>query len=113
MSFAFILIPFLLVSLVVNRIKAYFSVQKLLIFIQVYLSIYFSILCLSYLATGLEPLPLSYYTGILGMPGVTAYFGFFNVCTPKKGEYVYVSATSGAVGQLVGCSFGKVLPRRD
>ncbi|CAN1748333.1 NADP-dependent alkenal double bond reductase P2 [Linum perenne] len=46
--------------------------------------------------------PLSYYTGILGMPGVTAYFGFFDVCTPKKGEYVYVSAASGAVGQLVG-----------
>ncbi|PON83296.1 Alcohol dehydrogenase superfamily, zinc-type [Trema orientale] len=46
--------------------------------------------------------PLSYYTGILGMPGKTAYAGFFEVCTPKKGEYVYVSAASGAVGQLVG-----------
>ncbi|CAN0908433.1 2-alkenal reductase (NADP(+)-dependent) [Linum grandiflorum] len=47
-------------------------------------------------------LPLSYYTGILGMPGMTAYFGFYDVCTPKKGEYVFVSAASGAVGQLVG-----------
>ncbi|CAN1748325.1 NADPH-dependent oxidoreductase 2-alkenal reductase [Linum perenne] len=46
--------------------------------------------------------PLSYYTGILGMPGMTAYFGFYDVCTPKKGEYVFVSAASGAVGQLVG-----------
>lgn len=46
--------------------------------------------------------PLSYYTGILGMPGMTAYAGFYEVCTPKKGEYVYVSAASGAVGQLVG-----------
>ncbi|GAV67140.1 ADH_zinc_N domain-containing protein [Cephalotus follicularis] len=46
--------------------------------------------------------PLSYYTGILGMPGVTAYAGFFEICSPKKGEYVYVSAASGAVGQLVG-----------
>ncbi|XP_065860832.1 2-alkenal reductase (NADP(+)-dependent)-like [Euphorbia lathyris] len=47
-------------------------------------------------------LPLSYYTGILGMPGMTAYAGFHEVCSPKKGEYVYVSAASGAVGQIVG-----------
>ncbi|CAK9309233.1 unnamed protein product [Citrullus colocynthis] len=46
--------------------------------------------------------PLSYYTGILGMPGITAYFGFHEICSPKKGEYVFVSAASGAVGQLVG-----------
>ncbi|KAE8714453.1 NADP-dependent alkenal double bond reductase P2 [Hibiscus syriacus] len=46
--------------------------------------------------------PLSYYTGILGMPGVTAYAGFYEVCKPKKGEYVFVSSASGAVGQLVG-----------
>nr|KAJ0227851.1 hypothetical protein LSAT_V11C100030620 [Lactuca sativa] len=46
--------------------------------------------------------PLSYYTGILGMPGMTAYIGFHEICAPKKGEYVFVSAASGAVGQLVG-----------
>ncbi|KAK1413603.1 hypothetical protein QVD17_35379 [Tagetes erecta] len=46
--------------------------------------------------------PLSYYTGILGMPGMTAYFGFYEICAPKKGEYVFVSAAAGAVGQLVG-----------
>ncbi|KAF3616236.1 NADP-dependent alkenal double bond reductase P1 [Capsicum annuum] len=46
--------------------------------------------------------PLSYYTGILGMPGITAYGGFYELCSPKKGETVYVSAASGAVGQLVG-----------
>ena len=39
---------------------------------------------------------------ILGMPGMTAYVGFFEFCSPKKGETVYVSAASGAVGQLVG-----------
>ncbi|XP_057985945.1 2-alkenal reductase (NADP(+)-dependent)-like isoform X2 [Hevea brasiliensis] len=49
-----------------------------------------------------KDMPLSYYTGILGMPGVTAYAGFFEICSPKKGEYVFVSAASGAVGQLVG-----------
>ncbi|KAJ0444425.1 putative oxidoreductase [Helianthus annuus] len=46
--------------------------------------------------------PLSYYTGILGMAGMTAYVGFYEICAPKKGEYVFVSAASGAVGQLVG-----------
>lgn len=37
-----------------------------------------------------------------GMPGFTAYAGFYEVCSPKKGEYLFVSAASGAVGQLVG-----------
>jgi len=46
--------------------------------------------------------PLSYYIGILGMPGLTAYIGFNELSSPKKGETVYVSAASGAVGQLVG-----------
>ncbi|MBA0851566.1 hypothetical protein Goshw_022304 [Gossypium schwendimanii] len=61
-SCAFLLIPLLLVSLIFNRIKAYFSLQKILIFIQVYLSIYFSILCLTSLVTGLEPLKFFYAT---------------------------------------------------
>ncbi|GAY68363.1 hypothetical protein CUMW_263550 [Citrus unshiu] len=52
--------------------------------------------------------PLSYYTGILGMPGMTAYAGFYEVCSPKQGECVFISAASGAVGQLVG-QFAKLL----
>ncbi|KAH9726691.1 PKS ER domain-containing protein [Citrus sinensis] len=52
--------------------------------------------------------PLSYYTGILGMPGMTAWAGFYEICAPKKGEYIYVSAASGAVGQLVG-QFAKLM----
>ncbi|KAK4737920.1 hypothetical protein R3W88_001617 [Solanum pinnatisectum] len=55
-----------------------------------------------------KDVPLSYYTGILGMPGMTAYVGFFEICSPKKGETVFVSAASGAVGQLVG-QFAKML----
>ncbi|MED6188616.1 hypothetical protein PIB30_087547 [Stylosanthes scabra] len=46
--------------------------------------------------------PLSYYTGLLGMPGMTAYAGFYEVGAPKKGDYVFVSSAFGAVGQLVG-----------
>ncbi|XP_056172582.1 2-alkenal reductase (NADP(+)-dependent)-like [Syzygium oleosum] len=52
--------------------------------------------------------PLSYYTGLLGMPGLTAYAGFFEVCSPKKGETVFISSAAGAVGQLVG-QFAKLL----
>jgi len=36
------------------------------------------------------------------MPGLTAYACFFDVGKPKKGDFVFVSAASGAVGQLVG-----------
>ncbi|TMW81710.1 hypothetical protein EJD97_008249, partial [Solanum chilense] len=55
-----------------------------------------------------KDVPLSYYTGILGMPGITAYVGFYEICYPKKGESVFVSSASGAVGQLVG-QFAKML----
>uniref|UniRef100_A0A0D9YIH9 Enoyl reductase (ER) domain-containing protein n=1 Tax=Oryza glumipatula TaxID=40148 RepID=A0A0D9YIH9_9ORYZ len=47
-------------------------------------------------------IPLSYHLGLLGMPGFTAYAGFYEICSPKKGEFVFVSAASGAVGQIVG-----------
>ncbi|KAG6490642.1 hypothetical protein ZIOFF_051952 [Zingiber officinale] len=47
-------------------------------------------------------IPLSYYIGILGMVGLTAYVGFYDICSPKKGERVFVSAAAGAVGQIVG-----------
>lgn len=46
--------------------------------------------------------PISTANGILGMPGMTAYFGLFDVGQPKAGETVVVSAASGAVGQAVG-----------
>jgi NADPH-dependent curcumin reductase CurA len=46
--------------------------------------------------------PLSYYLGILGMPGMTAYFGLRELGQPKAGETVLVSAASGAVGSVVG-----------
>ena len=52
--------------------------------------------------------PLSYYTGILGMPGMTAYFGFYEICSPRQGERVFISAASGAVGQLIG-QFAKLM----
>jgi NADPH-dependent curcumin reductase CurA len=46
--------------------------------------------------------PISTANGVLGMPGMTAYFGLFEVGQPRPGETVVVSAASGAVGQVVG-----------
>jgi NADPH-dependent curcumin reductase CurA len=45
---------------------------------------------------------LSYTLGVLGMPGATAYLGFFDICLPKPGETVFVTGAAGAVGSLVG-----------
>jgi NADPH-dependent curcumin reductase CurA len=49
-----------------------------------------------------ELAPLTTALGILGMPGMTAYFGLLEVGQPRSGETVVVSAASGAVGGLVG-----------
>jgi NADPH-dependent curcumin reductase CurA len=46
--------------------------------------------------------PASYYLGILGMPGMTAWFGLSEIGQPKAGETLVVSAASGAVGSVVG-----------
>jgi hypothetical protein len=46
--------------------------------------------------------PVSTALGVLGMPGVTAHFGFLEICHPKAGETVVVSGAAGAVGSLVG-----------
>ena len=44
----------------------------------------------------------TYYLGVLGMPGMTAYVGLLDIGQPKAGETVFVSAASGAVGSVVG-----------
>ncbi|MEW6126268.1 MAG: NADP-dependent oxidoreductase [Acidobacteriota bacterium] len=46
--------------------------------------------------------PISTALGILGMPGMTAYFGFLELCQPKAGDTVVVSGAAGAVGSFVG-----------
>ncbi|CAL1518295.1 NADP-dependent oxidoreductase [Chitinophaga sp. MM2321] len=46
--------------------------------------------------------PPSYYLGILGMPGLTAYFGLMDIGKPKPGETVVISGAAGAVGIVVG-----------
>jgi NADPH:quinone reductase len=46
--------------------------------------------------------PPSCYLGILGMPGITAYFGIMDICKPVKGETVVISGAAGAVGIVAG-----------
>ncbi|PKQ61693.1 NADP-dependent oxidoreductase [Labilibaculum filiforme] len=45
---------------------------------------------------------LSSYLGVLGMTGLTAYFGLLEIGKPKAGETVVVSGAAGAVGGIVG-----------
>ncbi len=46
--------------------------------------------------------PIQTSLGVLGMPGLTAYFGLLDVCHPKAAETVVVSGAAGAVGMLAG-----------
>ncbi|HEY9224907.1 MAG TPA: NADP-dependent oxidoreductase [Variovorax sp.] len=46
--------------------------------------------------------PLSYYLGAVGMPGVTAWYGLVKIIAPKAGDTVVVTAASGAVGSAFG-----------
>jgi NADPH-dependent curcumin reductase len=49
-----------------------------------------------------ELAPLPTHLSVLGMPGMTAYFGLLDIGRPREGETVVVSAAAGAVGALVG-----------
>jgi NADPH-dependent curcumin reductase CurA len=46
--------------------------------------------------------PLSAHLGVLGMPSFTAWYGITRICKPKAGETAFVSAATGAVGQVAG-----------
>ena len=46
--------------------------------------------------------PVSTALGVLGMPGLTAYFGLLDIGKPRAGETVVVSGAAGAVGSIAG-----------
>jgi NADPH-dependent curcumin reductase CurA len=52
----------------------------------------------------IEPnaIPIQAWLGVLGMPGVTAWYGVNQIIAPKAGETLVVSAATGAVGAIVG-----------
>ncbi len=47
-------------------------------------------------------LPMTKFLGVLGMPGMTAYFGILEVGKIREGDIVVVSGAAGAVGSVVG-----------
>lgn len=49
-----------------------------------------------------QGVPLSAYLGVVGMPGVTAWYGLLEIIQPKAGQTIVVDAASGAVGSVVG-----------
>jgi NADPH-dependent curcumin reductase CurA len=46
--------------------------------------------------------PVSTALGVLGMPGLTAYYGLFELGSPEENETVFVSGAAGAVGSTAG-----------
>ncbi len=53
--------------------------------------------------TRMDPaIPETFYLSILGMPGATAWVGTNDICKPKEGETLVVTAAAGAVGSMVG-----------
>ncbi|NUM56609.1 MAG: NADP-dependent oxidoreductase [Candidatus Hydrogenedentes bacterium] len=53
------------------------------------------------------PFPLTSFLSVLGITGLTAYFGLLDVGKPKAGETVVVSTAAGAVGSIV-CQIAKI-----
>jgi NADPH-dependent curcumin reductase CurA len=49
-----------------------------------------------------DGVPVSAYVGVLGMPGLTAWVGVFDVAQARGGETMFVSAAAGAVGSVAG-----------
>jgi NADPH-dependent curcumin reductase CurA len=63
-------------------------------------------------ATGLHKIdpalaPVTTALGVLGMPGLTAYFGLLDIGKPSEGDTVVVSGAAGAVGTIV-CQIAKI-----
>lgn len=61
-----------------------------------------------YIIGPIENIPLSTRLGVLGMTGLSAYFGLLELCAPKENETIVVSGAAGAVGTIVG-QIGKIL----
>jgi NADPH-dependent curcumin reductase CurA len=49
-----------------------------------------------------DAVPVSAYLGVLGMPGLTAWVGVYDIAEVRPGETIFVSAASGAVGSIAG-----------
>ncbi len=50
----------------------------------------------------MRAIPMPAHLGVVGMPGMTAWYGYHKIMAPKAGETIVVSAAAGAVGSVVG-----------
>ena len=50
----------------------------------------------------------SFFLGLYGLTGLTAYFALLELCKPKNGEVLFVNSAAGAVGHIV-AQIGKIL----
>lgn len=55
-----------------------------------------------YQVPDIAPYDRSWTLGVLGVPGISAYFGFLEICQPKENDVVVVTSASSGVGSLVG-----------
>lgn len=60
-----------------------------------------------HLMKAIPGVPITTALGVLGMPGLTAYFGLLDIGRPQPGETVVVSGAAGAVGTTV-CEIAKI-----
>lgn len=106
-SYLFLLAPIVIFPLLYARIRNYFfPLQTIVVFIHIYLAIYFSVLSLSYLLTGQEPLRFFYatskasfvYTQLLQTMGYALYLLVLVVHL----VVVFSSKDAGAAPRLVG-----------
>ena len=49
-----------------------------------------------------DGVPPSAYLGVLGMPGLTAWVGVYDIAEARPGETMFISAAAGAVGSIAG-----------
>lgn len=61
-----------------------------------------------YIIEPMQDIPISARLGVLGMTGLSAYFGLLELCAPKANDTIVVSGAAGAVGSIVG-QIGKIL----
>lgn len=65
-----------------------------------------------YIINETENIPISTRIGVLGMTGMSAYYGLIDLCNPKVNDTIVITAAAGAVGRYFNiklCCFDEIL----
>ncbi|KAH7446548.1 hypothetical protein KP509_01G061500 [Ceratopteris richardii] len=104
-SYGILLLPLILVFHLFNQIKALFSLQKVLLFINIYLAAYFATLWLASFIIGLEPMSFFYSNSLssyLSLQLLQA-FGYLIYLILQTANFIYSCIVDTLVGKLTGC----------